>query len=665
MSRSRRERTGKGAPAVHARPRRASWGTAWRWGAVVLLIAICTAVAVVWQCLGESGPLNLVLITMDTTRADFLRCYGRSDARTPNIDRLAREGTVFLDCSSCSPMTLPSHASIMTGTYPYVHGARRNATTRLGEANETLAETLSRVGYETRAIIGSVVLDRTFGLGQGFDEYQDVGWGAQSGPGRPERKADAICADAIETLRSLSGGKFMLWLHFYDPHYPYEARRAESTTMVQAYADEVEFVDAQIGRLLREIEILGLGANTIVVLVGDHGEGLNQHGEWQHAYFVYESTMRVPLVLWGPGVVAAGGSVTKQVRTIDVAPTILDLLGAPVLPRAQGASLAAVVRGGEPSSGSLPAYGESLEAHLQLGLSRLRSLCVDGWKYIFSTEPELYHLATDPGETRNLIAEQPQLAAEMHAELQALIAGAPVPPQGEDATVRLGPAEAARLEALGYVATTFEREEGESELDRFEPQGAHPRAFHATIRDYGEARESIGRKQYKRAEQLLRGVVDALPDAALPLADLGHVLHRQGKLAQADQIYVRALTLQPGAGRIHLLRGELLVDAGKFELAVDELTMALAEIPDDVITRYYLGIALTALGRYDEAWPNFERALEQEPESTRVLHGMGVFYVRQNRLSEAAEMFRQALEIDPHQPRLQADLQRVLRAMEQ
>ncbi len=602
-------------------------------------------------------------MTLDTTRADYLGCGGRTDARTPNLDRLAREGARFFRCSADCSVTLPSHTSIMTGTHPYVHGTRHNATNRVAGANVTLAEVLGEAGFSTHAVIAAAVLNRKLGLDQGFDTYRDVVVRPGVDAARAQRPADQIVDDAVQVLRSVHGNRFLLWVHFYDPHYPYVARRPAPTRPEDAYADEIAFMDAQIGRLMGELRNLGLQDNTLVVIVGDHGEGLNQHDEWQHGYFVYETTLHVPLIFWKPGMISGQRVIESQVRTIDIAPTILDLLGRPPLETAMGVSLSPLISG-KLEDLNLAAYAESLEAHNQLGLSPLRSLCVDGWKYVLGPKRALYHLTTDPAEVHNSIAERPELASQLHEQLRTLIAESPPPADQADTRISLSSAELDQLQSLGYVTAPAARGgQRVTELDAFEPRGADPGAHPAAIRRYEEARLALSAGHYGRAEELFREVVGAFPKAPLPLGSLAHSVHRQGKLDEAVTLYERALAMEPVAAHVRVTFAQLLLSINRFDDAVAQLAAALIDMPDDVVVLQQLGIALTSVGRFSEAREHFERALELEPDDIRVLHGMGVFYVRQNNLPKAAEMFRRALEIDPSQPRLREDLQRVLDAM--
>ena len=271
---------GKAVPADAARPSRRSW--------IILLGACCPAACgrhlpyVLPQRPSAStpplGPLgngrNVPLITVDTTRADYLGCYGRPGGRTPNIDRLAQEGALFERCIASAPLTGPSHASILTGNHPFVHGVRRNSTVPLASENISLAEVLKDSGYATAATVASFVLNRQFGFAQGFDYFHDVSQTSVDDPQSAERKGDEISRDAISLLQTLAPAPFFLWVHYYDPHHPYETKRSPPFTPAEAYEDEIAFMDEQIGLVLGELENLGLAQRTIVVLVGDHGEGL-------------------------------------------------------------------------------------------------------------------------------------------------------------------------------------------------------------------------------------------------------------------------------------------------------------------------------------------------------------------------------------------------------
>jgi arylsulfatase A-like enzyme len=404
----------------------------------------------------ETKRLNVLVITVDTLRADALGIYGQTRPTSPSIDRLAREGVVFEQCASSSPSTLPSHATIFTGKHPYAHGARSNLGFVLPTANVTLAERMQDAGWVTGAEIASRVIGRPSRLAQGFDHYRDV-----SSPGvRPksaagnERDARDITERGIDFLRRHRDEPFLLWLHYFDPHMDYDPPTRHAEVIPDSpYHAEVRFTDEQIGRVIASLDALGLRDRTLIAITSDHGEGLGQHGETTHTFFVYESTMRVPLILVGPGI-PAGRRVPGLVRTLDIAPTILDELDLPPLPDAQGISLGRVARG-EAQASEDRAYGESIEFRTNFGGDVLRFEREGAWKYIHAWEPRLYDLASDPGEEQNLAGERPQTLERLRARLlERLEAGAAAP---RGAAVDIDPARQAELVALGYVGSDVGR----------------------------------------------------------------------------------------------------------------------------------------------------------------------------------------------------------------
>jgi len=655
-----------------------------------------------------AGKFNVLLITADTTRADYLGCYGRERARTPNIDRLSAEGTLFTRCTTCSPFTLPSHSSILTAVYPYAHGARRNGTGRLAEANVTLAEALQEAGYRTQATVASFVLNREFGTAQGFEVYHQVVAEEARDALHAERKGDEVCADALEMLGALAEQRFFLWVHFYDPHYPYESARVRDADSPAAYEDEITFMDTQIGRLLHELARLGLERETLVVLVGDHGEGLGQHDELRHGTFLYDTTLHVPLILRCPTVVPNGKRVTARVRTIDIAPTILDLVGCPPWDHAQGVALRPLLSGDKPEL-ELAAYAESLDANDQFGLSLLRSLSVGEWKYILAPKPELYQLASDAGEARNRQADEPSVATRMREQLRMLLAAAPPPPAEEHVAVTLDDADIARLESLGYVASVGDDDHTRTELDRFEPQGGNPQDYAHLFTWKAQATGAMGRKAYGEAERLLRQLVEAVPDAAQQQVELANAVLQQGRLDEALGIfehavamtsgdhsqpnqtipnlprvqlnlavalrgagrleealkaYQRSVAVAPDYGRARWAYGNFLLFVGrKYAEAATQLAIALEYMPDDLDTLHDLGVALTVLRRFDQAERYLQRALQNQPNTPRVLQAMGILRLQQRRLGEAAEYFRKTLKLKPNSPEAKAALQRVQQLM--
>jgi choline-sulfatase len=414
--------------------------------ALVLLLTTTVCVARVWwrTARTEPAPLGVVIVTLDTTRADHLPVYGLMGAAMPHLERLAREGVVFDQATSVAPLTLPAHCSLFTGLYPPTHGVRDNADRALAPERTTLAEVLHARGFRTGAFVGSAILDAERGLAQGFDRYSGVTDGESRdsrGAPRRQRPANEVIDDAERWLDGVTDSRFLLWAHLYDPHRPYDPPEPYRTRYVDAYTGEIAFADAQVGRLLNLLERRHLRDRTVVVVVADHGESLGDHDERDHGVFVYESVLRVPLIIRGPGL--EPGRIADVVRLVDVMPTVLNLVGVPA-PPTDGTSLVDRMRGAGPLD--LEAYAESLYPQ-QFGWSSLRSLRASRYKLIEAPHPELYDLERDPFEQHNIYEKRRGLAEVMERRLAALGRGASAQdPAAPSAEVQ------ERLATLGYVA---------------------------------------------------------------------------------------------------------------------------------------------------------------------------------------------------------------------
>lgn len=391
---------------------------------------------------------NLVIVTLDTTRADRLSAYGYMSAVQPNLDRLAREGVVFDHAVTVAPMTLPAHASLFTGLLPPHHGVRDNADEALTASVETLAERLSARGFRTGAFVGSIVLSPDRGLAQGFDRYDGGVWDDVN-PGLPgQRRADAVVGAALEWLQDAGDAPFFLWAHLYDAHRPYDPPSPHDEA-IEPYVGEIGFADAQLGRLLAALDARGRLDDTVIAVLADHGESLGDHGELNHGIFIYESVVRIPWFLRVPGLAPA--RVLDAVSIVDLMPTVLGLLGAPPI-ATDGRDLMPMLRG-EDGAAELPVYAESLYP-IRLGWSGLQSVRVGRFKLIQAPRPELYDLWNDPFEERNLHAERPGLARALFEQMEVLTeADRPTGPGGSrHGAVPLSAEHQERLAALGYVS---------------------------------------------------------------------------------------------------------------------------------------------------------------------------------------------------------------------
>ena len=406
--------------------------------AAVVILATGTVVAIAGIL--RPQPSGLVIVTLDTTRADRLPAYGFQGVATPAIDRLVSRGAVFDEAVSVAPLTLPSHTSLFTGLYPPNHGVRDNAGPALERSHFSLAAILHDRGFRTAAFVGSTILNADRGLSRGFDVYDD---GRGNGtPAPPRRPGSQVVDRARAWIDDLDRKPFFLWVHLYDVHasqtLPVELRR----TYGDRYEGGIAYVDVQIGRLFDELQRRGLLSRAIVVVAGDHGESLGEHGEKEHGVFLYDSTLHVPLIVCAPGIAAR--RVAGLTSLVDIVPTVLSLLGIAAPARLDGISLVAALRVGRVSERSI--YAESLYA-AHFGWGALRMVQDGRFKFIDAPKPELYDLETDPREVHNLADERIATAAALRRELLDMIAN--VSPQTD--MPRLPPDRLRALEALGYI----------------------------------------------------------------------------------------------------------------------------------------------------------------------------------------------------------------------
>jgi tetratricopeptide (TPR) repeat protein len=514
---------------------------------------------------------------------------------------------------------------------------------RLAEANPTLAEALEPAGYRTAAYVGAFVVNRDTGLDQGFDIYDDTSH-------RHERPADEVCDGAIDWIRRHASEKFFLWTHFFDPHHPYNPPEPFRSSCPDPYQGEIAFADQQVGRLLEELRRLGLEETTLVVLTADHGEGLGQHGEPTHLYFLYDTTMSVPLIFCCPGQIPSGRVVPTQVRNIDIAPTILAFLGLPpqsALPGAQGTSLVTRMLG-ENRPPDLPAYGETLAGQIVLGTSALRCLRTGGWKYVHAPRPELYDIRQDPRETHNLVARAAERAAAMREQLREIIAGSPQPVAADDASVRPDQATLDRLQSLGYVggdATGSSSPLGE--IDRFTPVGEDPKDHAADFAAVGQAVKFLQSGRYADAENIYRRLRSAFPDATEVGMRLARSVFLQNRFEEAIAIYRDLLESCPDSARGHYGLAKLLDQIGSRAEAIEHFAIAVRLDPGYPEAHYDLGVALSKEGRTVEALDCYRKAVHARPTYVDARVNLGVSLAATGELDQAIEQYRQALRVAP------------------
>jgi arylsulfatase A-like enzyme/predicted Zn-dependent protease len=614
--------------------RRAAWITAG-----VAVAAVCAA----WL-LGPWGrerrlraaprPLDVVLLTLDTTRADRLGCYGGGDA-SPSLDGLARSGVLFRRAYAHVPLTAPSHSSLLTGLLPPRHGVRDNGGYVLKEDVPTLAEPFVEAGYRTAAFVSAFVLERRFGLARGFASYEDDVAAAAGDRMLDSVRADVTVDRALAWLGAADPRPVFAWVHLYDPHLPYEPPEPFATRFKdRPYEGEIAFMDAQVGRLLAALAARGRPA--LVAAVGDHGESLGEHQELTHSYFIYEGTQRVPFLLSLPGWLPAGATVEPVVRGVDLMPTLLEIAGLPVPQGLDGASLVPLVTRrsrGEPG----PAYLESYHPRLWWGARELLGLRTGPWLFIRSPRPELYDVDRDPAAAVNLAARSPQEMERLSARLAGYAAGAD-PLEGRAAT----DLEAAgRLRALGYVGGT----PAPAEEDAAALPDAKDNAPLLAAWSRGEDLAARGRRD--EALAAYREALGINPRSVTVRLRVADTLLDLGRPAEAFQEYAELSLRHPDEPTYVQGMARCLARQGRGQDALSLLRPAVARSRDAIGLREELAVVLLASGRAEEAAKELAIVVEQAPRQVAPRLRLGATLVRAGRLRDASAAFRGVLERSP------------------
>lgn len=652
---------------------------------IIVVLSACIGLA---GC-GNDRPMNVVIVTIDTTRADHIGCYGKAEASTPNIDALAAEGVLFENAFASVPITLPSHSTIMTGLYPLAHGIRDNGIFVLDDRHTTLAERLRDQGYRTAAAIGSFPLAAKFNLDQGFEVYDDR-FNAQyedfrgrrvlprTGIFFDERRAAHVNEAIFPWLEDHSDEPFFLWLHYFDPHQPLEPPTPyDQLFLDDPYLGEIAYSDEALGKVMDTLRRLAIDDRTMVIVTSDHGEGRGDHGEDTHSLLAYGSTLHVPLIIKVPGG-RRGGVVAERVGLVDLAPTVLEMLGLKGDPVLQGRSLVPELEGKVRPPAAL--YAETLSPRLSHGLGELRVLFDGESKYLHGPRSELFDLAADPGELHNLVQSDPERAETMKNSLQAFMtAHAAADPQqvgSVDADTR------SRLEALGYLSSASGPEESIAEVLRSEglpPQdrvgdvNLMSRAKHLLFQKNGAAARDAAAELLKRqpgdpmalemlasASLLLGQVDDALsyveqlrqsyPEgtqmSARLMLQLGTLQLYKGALDQALDLLEGAQALEPSAEGQYLVALTQL-SAGDAEGELRALEASLEIDPAYGPSRVALGVYLARQGEAGAAESAFRRALVDQPYFPRAHFNYGAFLIEQDRIEMSLEQFERAVELAP------------------
>jgi arylsulfatase A-like enzyme/Flp pilus assembly protein TadD len=643
-------------------------------GALLLFLVFNT---VIWfrRDSGLTAVRNVVLISIDTCRADYFGCYGYPLMTTPNIDAVAKTGVLFENAFSTVPLTLPAHSSMLTGTIPPYHGVHDNFDYQLDKSNITLAEILKKNGFATGAAVSTVVLDSKFDIDQGFDTYNDDFKDPIAGNVLEQREGDKTTAIALDWLDENKDKKFFYFLHYFDPHGIYEPPEPfASKFSSNLYAGEIAYVDACIGRVIKKLKDLDLYDSTLIIITSDHGEMLGEHGERTHGYFIYQGNMKVPLVLKLP-------SQSKPVRIksiaglVDIVPTVCGLLNIELPSTVHGIDLSAYFDGQNSTLTKRDLYCESLFPTKYNTNSLLGIVSSDHFKYIQTTRPELYDLAKDPAEADNVIDKQPQRARIMKDKLARILEQF-VRKDSAGSKMEIDDQMRENLESLGYVgqAVTENLSFDQSKDDPKDMLDYHhlnmDAEFYITaVKDYGKAielaqkmillkpdshygYEKMGRtalklKDYQKAVDFLNKAINIKPNEFKLYNEAAGAYKSLGKYDEAIRLWRKELELKPNNASVYHNIGMAFQAKGQIEEAAKHFRQAIAIAPDDSQSNFRLGNILTSQGKIDEAVKCYQTVLRKNPDMTDAHYNLGIINLSmRNQPKEAYTNFQNTLKYD-------------------
>ncbi len=580
-------------------------------------------------------PINVVLITLDTVRADHLHCYGYEKIKTPNIDAIAQQGVLFEKAVAQAPLTQPSHASMFTGTNPNVNQVRNNGGFALQPSSITMATILQRHGWNTAGYVSATVLKKVFGFNQGFSTYDDQMPQTSSGMETPARPANITVDHAISWLNAQSNKPFFVWLHLYDAHQPYKPPpHFRKQYPGDPYDAEIAFADQQLGRFLNAVKQKSPPGKTLIVLLSDHGQSLGEHGEYEHGIFLYDSTVRIAWIMAGPGI-PAGVRVQQQAREIDLLPTVLNLLGGKASSAVQGTSLAPAFSGKTvPTTYS---YEETLCPKINMGWSELRGIHTAHWMYIRAPRPELYNLDHDPRELNNIIDTHPKEYRQLDAQLKKL---SRLGSSGTEAVTfhDMDQRTMEQLESLGYVSNFSARH------IEMNGKGDDPKDHIATLKTL-ETISGTYNISAAREIELLQQALKNDPANPTLYGWLIDAYEKSGQYPQATQACLDALHRGIQEGMLSRL-ASLYLRQGNLKQAVNYYQQAAQLDPLDVAGQSNLATVYLQTGRLADAERVFRWVLAIQPYAP-AYNGLGMVADKRNDVATARRNFERAVQLDP------------------
>ncbi len=600
------------------------------------------------------GPVHLLLITLDTVRADHLGCYGYEHPTTPHLDALAQEALLFETCQASVPVTLPSHCTIITGMEPFEHGVRNNGTFVLSDEITTLAEVMHAQGYATGAVMASIVLAQRFGTAQGFDHFDDDFTGPGAGHPLPERVAGEVTRRGLEWIRNQPDRPWFAWLHYFDPHDPYHPPAPFDRMLDAPYDGEIAYADAHLGGLFRELKRMGLWDRTLIAVTADHGEGLGEHNEPTHSLFIYGTTIDVPLLVKLPRTQRwqeerfRGRRIQGLTATADLLPTLLDALGiaTQVPPDVSGRSLVPLIESG--ATVREHAYLESLVPQLDYGWAPYRGLRTERWKLILAPSPELYDVVDDPAELDNRYFGEPEQAERLTGVLMSLcredqVAG----------SAALDPATIEQLRSLGYVAGGGSTTQG---------SGRDAKEMGWALEAMDRARAHMRRREVLETIDVLEGILARDPTNRYAQRVMVDQLLKAGRPQRAQELATTILETQPDAADrdlVQLWRAEALLELGKPGRALTRCKEIAARNPSLQGLDLMRARIHAAQGDLDRAREAALDSRRNHPRSSDWARRLAAIYLDRGKLAQAESTLTGAMADHPPTPDLLAVLARL------
>ena len=601
----------------------------------------------------QPSDLNVLLLTIDTLRADHLGCYGYHGVETPHIDRLAEDGVLFINATCQVPLTLPSHCSILTGTYPMHHGVRDNAGFYLDDNKTTLAEILKNYGYATSGFIGAFVLDSRWGIDQGFDYYFDnfdltkykfVSLDAV------QRRGEEVLDEAFLWWDKNGHNKFFTWIHLYDPHTPYDPPEPYQSMFrgkpYGSYDGEIAYTDMLIGQLIAKLEEKGVLDNTLIIFTADHGEMLGEHRESCHGFFIYDAATRIPLIIKPPTTALKGRVIETQVQSVDIVSTILHMLDIPIPGELQGQSLLPLLLGKSSDNEELFAYSETFYPRYHYGWSELKSLRTRQYKYIQAPRPELYDLTQDPRENRNILTSSPKIVERFKkklTEMSDLYAAQEAEQKGPQ---KMDEESLQKLMALGYLGSY-----SASLSDREDKELADPKD---KIQLYNKIKEAEWKSSENKIDEALQNMTEVLevdPHIMEAQLVLGRLYMKKQDTDSAIAAFKRALEIDPQFESAIFSLAQAYKEAKQWDEAITGFRRLTELDPRDSKPFFHLGDIYIEQQVFDRAIICLGKAIEIQPEHNAIVHNrLGACYVENNMPSQAEQELRRALELNPKIP---------------